>query len=75
MEAIETILQAIEKRVRPEAKAQFSIGLSTIELLVLAKEMVLEKNHGLDGYAIDFYTKFWSILGEDFTRMVSNSML
>jgi hypothetical protein len=37
--------------------------------------MASEKNHGLDGYAIDFYTNFWPILGEDFTRMVSNSVL
>ena len=68
------ILDAIPPRISPLAASNLSQPLSELELHRAACALAKEKAPGPDGLSINFFTIYWSIIGEDFHQMILSSV-
>jgi hypothetical protein len=60
----------IPHRFQQDAQDQLDKPLNESELFAAAKSMATNKAPGPDGFIIEFYTKFWPLIGSDYTQMV-----
>ena len=64
-EALENMLSKITKKISPDSKAKCDSPISLKELTQALKGMPNGKSPGTDGLTVEFYKRFWDILGED----------
>jgi hypothetical protein len=69
-----SISESLTDKVNKAVKDKLARPFSEEELLQAAKEMATGKSPGLDGYAVEFYTRMWHTIGQEFTAMVNQSM-
>ena len=67
--AMQSFLTLIPHKFTMEAQEQLSRPLDNQELWAATEALVVGKSLGPDGVAIQFFTKFWDLIGEDFIAM------
>jgi hypothetical protein len=65
------ILNLLQPNLTPTMNATLGRRLITQELDQAARSMASEKTPGVDGISVEFYTHFWTLIGDEFTKMVN----
>jgi hypothetical protein len=68
--AMQAFVNLIPGRFSESAQASLSKSLERAELQQAAEAMAEGKSPSLDGIAIQFFTKYWDFIGEEFTAML-----
>ena len=66
---MQSFLTLIPHKFTMEAEEQLSRPLDNQELWAATEALIVGKSLGPNGVAIQFFTKFWDLIGEDFIAM------
>jgi len=72
--ASEEFVSLLSDDVFLESKKKLDLELTKAELHQALLEMALNKSLGPDGFIIEFYKKFWYLIGSDFFNMIQESI-
>ena len=67
--ACKTLLSSLSLSLPPDQAASCKGPLSIAEYFVAIKGMARDKASGLDGFPVEFYLKFWEVLGKDLVEV------
>jgi len=72
--AIEEFLGLLTDKILQDTKEALSSNFSKPELKLALDDMASNKSLGPDGFIIEFFQKYWALIGGDFTRMIQDSI-
>lgn len=71
----EKILACIPNHVTLEMRTTLEQPLSKDELYSALKQMATRRSPGPNGVTLEFFHRFWDMLGDDYTMMLQESIL
>ena len=74
VEGASDFLDNIKTPLTNEENGFLNIKLSSEELLNAANSLATGKSPGIDGIPVEFYQHYWSLVGEDFTKLANENL-
>jgi hypothetical protein len=68
------VLNSIPVRFTESMNATLGHPITSQELLAAVRKMAKDRSLGPDGINIFFYTKFWDVIGQEFTEMINKAV-